>query len=545
MNAPLKMLVWKEWRSRVNTLLVCQSFILVGIAYAIAYETAHPFRAPVGLFFEVALFYGLLFPIFLAMRTALGETTERTLAFTKSLPVSAHIQSWVRLLGGVVTLVAPMLVGALAFTVLLAFGWLEQVPARVMSDTYVELPHRASLDNWSAVGLLWMVVAVCVSSMTTYYLILCLIGTWLRAESHVGYVAAVLTFFWVASVEIQRLSRTGYASWLPWIEAWFPQSLVFVGSYQRDEGSYQDLMFAPRLVVPLLLRVVVQFCLAVGFVIRYGRKGAILSAKATRSEWRPISIPWRNRGGSFGNPWMAMIWLTLRQSVPLCLPGLLLAVMIAPFTAPVNFPRTGLLSLVELLPQSMWFVAMGWSVVVGAGVFANEVDARAGEFWRTRPIPFAQFFAVKFAVGLLVVILVLDGFTIATNWNSTYWGHYGEASWPYIACFPLLHATMYSLAVAWTCYWRRPVVGAMAAVFTFLGIEILLGWSSRSRTFEPIGIYNQLASVGATRMATDSWSDYIRHGYPLVAGAMVLLILISLAASGLFLRRHDPVCNSQ
>ena len=179
----------------------------------------------------------------------------------------------------------------------------------------------------------------------------------------------------------------------------------------------------------------------------------------------------------------------------------------------------------------MAFVALPWAVVVGAGIFASEIDWRIGEFWRTRPIATGQLFAVKFAAGLLAVLLVLDGSVIAATCFSRNWGRGNDSmSWAYIACFLPLHAALFALAVAWTCRLRQAVLGGMAAFATLILSELAFSWSADTRRFSPLQACDQILFHQI---------DFA-HGYPVVLAESVLTLVASIVIGWLALRRYDP-----
>ena len=108
--------------------------MLGGTIYVIAYEATRQFRAPVASFYTTASMFGVFMPVFLAMRTALGELTDRTKAFSDALPISAQQRGWIRLAGGAAVLIVPILLGALLLSLCLGAGWLEQATVRPPRD---------------------------------------------------------------------------------------------------------------------------------------------------------------------------------------------------------------------------------------------------------------------------------------------------------------------------------------------------------------------------------------------------------------------------
>jgi hypothetical protein len=190
----------------------------------------------------------------------------------------------------------------------------------------------------------------------------------------------------------------------------------------------------------------------------------------------------------------------------------------------------------------MWVIGLLWATVVGAGIFSAEIDPRIGESWRAWPVPFWRMFAIKFLVGVLVVLLVLDGTTIAASWNSPNWGGYYTMNWSYIACILPLHAVMFAVAVGWTCLFRRPVLGGIATFISFMLTNIVFEWFSALRHFDPIDVYNNLAHAA---QAAGGRTDLTAHHYPVVAAGMAMVLLASLLIGGLALRRYTPACESK
>jgi hypothetical protein len=535
------MLLWSEWRQRRTQFLVCLLWIIGGTVYSIVYELSRGFRTPVASFYVVSSLFALFAPIFLAMRTSLGEFTDRTRAFNDGLPISARRRGWIRLAGGAGVLVAPIALGVMLLSACLAIGWIEQVSQRPADflTTWARVPERTSLSNTSAVAMACRVSAIVACSACSLYVLLSWIGTAFRTESYAGFAGAVFAAVWFLTSGLRPiLEEAGLPGLAIWIGAIAPQSMIINYGYGADNGSYGDLSISSSVFVPLLVNLLFQCGIAVLFVRRYGRKlrgraAGILDRKAPQV-WRRWSFPLPTRT-------LALTWLTLRQSVPMCLPGLLLACIMAPFQLDAtNFDRTLPLArrLTDVLPSSMWVVGLLWAVVVGAGVFAAEMDSRMGEFWRTWPTSAWRLFAVKFVIGLIAVLLVLDGTTIAATWRSPQWGNYYSMNWPYIACIVPLHATMFAVAVAWACVLRRAVLGGMAAIVTFAIVMAALDWSSTSRGFSPIEVYNRLNNRGP--LETHGPLDFTAHGYPIVATAMGLAILASLIIGWQALRRYRP-----
>lgn len=552
MSSQLRMLLWKEWRERRVQFVACLLAMVAGTAYSVAFQSSRGISASVEIFHGIALVFGLFTSIFVAMRTSLGEMTDRTRSFTSALPISAQRQGWIRLAGGLAALVVPILLGAVVVSVCLAQGWIEQWPSSLPEGAIsVSMSELGSLSALSAVALLWRVTAVVLSSVTSLYVLLSFLGTALRTEAHAGFLGAAVAILWfLGSILIQALHDSAPPEVVAWVNAIAPWGMLVSCGLGSERGLYGELWVSVRMLGPLVVQAILQLAIAAWFVRRYSRRLPGRAAGAARN-----ALPRLRRLWSFTLPnrSVALAWLTLRQSVPMCLPGLMIACLMAIFQAIDNSnQRDGLLQwFAHGLPTSTAVAGLLWSVVVGAGIFSAEIDWRVGEFWRTRPIQFSRLFATKFFVGLLAVLLVLDVTTIVFSWAfSTEWAFPASGSreslnwmsvkslnWPYIACIVPFHAVMFAVAVAWTCVLRRPVLGGMAAAVSFWLMEIAIQWWDAAGRFEPFSVYHRLAYASTI---SGGRIDFTASGYPAVALAMEIAFLASLAVAGLALHRYDP-----
>lgn len=491
MSPTLRSQVWKEWHERKWMFALASAWVLCGAVYAIVYELARGYHAPVASFFSACLLYGLFVPIFLAMRTSLGEVTQGTLAFTASLPVSLRQTAAVRMAAAVVTLIAPMFFGAVVMTVAVGTGFVEQMPQRP-HDNYVPLPQRTPLSALAATGLLWRVTAVAAAQACTLLLVLAIIGARRKSETVVGLIGAPLAMMWVMAPGL-RFGDRATSAWANWPGALLPQSLVINYGYGDEAGSYTDLDIAPWVWGPLAANLLVLVLLSLWFSRRYGSRRFTMEASTRRRwhwprllAWLPNPIPGRLA---------ALVWVDLRQAVPLAAAGLVLAVVMT--LAEILLEQGGLhgglmLSVAGRLPGSTWIIATLWAAVVAAGVFGLELQPRLEDFWRSRPISPTTWFWTKYVVGLLAVLIVLDGVTIAVSWGSPYADSNNRMSVAYVACMPLLHATIYSLTVLAVGLLRRPAIAAMAAVFAYFLATMVLDSFPGLRDLEPIQVYNYL-----------------------------------------------------
>ena len=539
MSPQIRALLWKEWHERRTQFLICMLWMVGGTIYYIAYEWSREFRTPVASFENTAMFFGLFMSLFIAMRTSLGETTDGTRSFSDSLPISPRRRGWIRLIGGAGVLVVPILTGAVLLSLCLGCGLIHQtLPRPPDGPGYLELPKRPCLNIISALGLTWQVTIIAIWATTALYILLSFIGTLLRKEAHAGFFGTIVLFLWFLGtafgVELKEVAKMPAGQAI--VGAVVPSAMIVDYGYSDVRGDYGDLLVSSATVWPLLVNTVLQLALANWFVRRYNGRLSGRTAediqKAPRTTWRPWSLPLPTQS-------VAITWLTLRQSLPMCIPGLALACLMTFFEMGNGVGQQHgefLRDYTDSMPSSTWIIGILWAVVVGAGVFSAEIDSRIGEFWRTWPVPFRRLFGIKFFVGLLAVLLVLDGTTIAVSWTSPNWGGYHCMNWPYVACIVPLHATMFAIAVAWACVLRRPFLGGMAAIGSFMVISLLLESWETTRDFDPINVYNHLASETPTGPAP---IDFTAHGYPVTATAMGVILLASIIIAGLALQRYE------
>ncbi len=309
-----------------------------------------------------------------------------------------------------------------------------------------------------------------------------------------------------------------------------PQSLAIQWGYGDETGGYTDQQLAQYRWASLGLAIPVLALIGRLFVGRYGALAP--TAKKTRRRQLRFLLPavWSAVPLRFANRWVAMIWLELRQSVPLAAMGLLFALLMAIASVLIE-PRyhSYSTSVLSEMPSSMFIVGMLWAVVVGANLYSAELSPGLGSFWRSLPISTGAWFWSKFVVGLLAVLAVLDGVTIVASWNAPRDSMTTGMSWAYVGCFPLIHALMYALAVLGTCWLRRPVVGGVLAILGFAVLNLAITAFPATYSLEPIYVFNLVLSA-----EREGDVDFTRHGYPLVYGSLAVLTLaVALLASRL------------
>jgi hypothetical protein len=144
---------------------------------------------------------------------------------------------------------------------------------------------------------------------------------------------------------------------------------------------------------------------------------------------------------------------------------------------------------------------------------------------------------MKFAVGLLAVVLVLDGIPAVLSRvpaERAYVSGPNRMSWAYLACMPLLHGMLYSLAVFVVCRLRRPVVAVVLAFAPFLLIAIVAEQFPAIFSYNPLAVFDQLEL---------NHPDLTGHHYPVVYGCVAAITLLAALASSRAVRRWSQVAN--
>ncbi len=99
-------------------------------------------------------------------------------------------------------------------------------------------------------------------------------------------------------------------------------------------------------------------------------------------------------------------------------------------------------------------------------------------------------------------------------------------SYAYVACFPMIHALMYSLAVLGTCTFRRPLIGGISAILCYAIATMAITSFPGTMQLEPVEIYNRLLSAERA-----GGIDFRQHGYPVVYGVLAVSAIVCSVAS--------------
>ena len=527
MSLQFRSLLMKEWAERQSIFRIALVFTLGILAYCVAYEVEYRTRTLIASYYSTCVGLVCLGPVLLAMSTATGEYTRKTIKFSASLPVSLNRVAWARLIGAWGCLIVPIIAGAVVVTMLLATGLADQAGLR--SDD-VRLPDRPNLSRVAAIRFLWTTTAIAVTYALHLSTLLSLLGTRCRKEGSVGLLGAVIVLFESILTEVPRsLGQAGHDFLANWLGGLLPGSLAINWGYGDLDGStYTDLEIAPLIFGPLLLSLLITAALAVCFTRLYGcRMETAVQSARPRRRWLPrMALP--SVAARVGIRWpgrlAALVWLNARQSVPLGLAGLLVAVVIT--LIGVNDPQQGGIVVTRLashLPSTTWFVGCLWATVVAVGIFSAELKPQLEHFWRSRPLSPGAWFWMKYGIGLVAVIGALDLIPalFAGSPSVDTFGHDETVSIAaYLACMPLLHAQIYAVAVAAICQSRRMIPSAIIALMIFFIIDAVMksipGYNGLS-TLDVFNTLNQSVKAGERL-------DLTSAGYPLVYGIVAAVI---------------------
>lgn len=521
----MKSLMWKQWRENRLYLAIFIAWMLLAVCYTVGYELGYRFRAAVGSFSGMAMLYSTCAAMFLAMRTAQGEQADGSIAFSASLPVSLRRIAAVRIGAAVVTLAIPILLAAFMLALALASGLIEQATPRGI-PYQMRLPQRETAAVATSLEQLGSVAMIASFGGIQLLLILSLCGCWLRSQAQVGFWGAVLALgIMVAEGLLWHGGRPPISQLI--YGALLPQSLVVHSGYEAEVGGYTDHELVQYRWVSLALASIQLLAIGYFFTTQYGR----LRQPA------PTNIPgrfrfllpaiWSNLPIHLPGRLVAMIWLELRQSLPLAICGLLFAVLLTIAGELMQPARESSFSTSEFvrmnLPHTVFYVGMLWAVVVGAGIYSADLSENLGAFWRSRPISQVMWFWCKFFVGLVVVLAVLDGCTILVAWNAPRETPHDGISWAYVACFPILHAWMYALAVLWTCWLRKPVIGGFLAVLSYTLLSVAMTTFPATNWLEPINVYYSMFID--ERGLTDLQENIAPNAYPIIFGTLTASVV--------------------
>lgn len=482
MSPQLKSLIWLEWQQRRWQLLLCLSAALALLLTTILTDNKGLTIAG-EIFLTSAIIPTVFLPAFVAVRTTHGEVSDNTLAFSEALPVSSPARSVVRLLGGAAVLWLTIAIVAIVTSLVLACGW--HGDRLQLSGMSFRTGSSFRISTWQeAMPQIWRTAILCCFAAGTLYLVVCAVGSRRRSEVSVAAWGVVMTFLWLISIGPSTFEL--HSSWQSVLESVrnITSPLSMCELFARNPQIH--VLSTSTLVT---LNLLFQSLLAAYFVRSYTHR--YVNCEAKNSQLSERTVRWQMRW-RFSTPLTALVWLTLRQTLPICFAGAATAWLLVIGS---NTARSG--------PGQMWQISRDvtdativigflWATMVGSMIFAPETDRRISEFWRAAPISVRTMFVVKFAVGLLTVLLVLDSSALAARmlWSGP--AMLSVDSQPvidettkYLRSVIPLHAMTFTIAIAATCWLRRPMLAGMFTLAVLFYFSVALSAFEMTRPYVP------------------------------------------------------------
>ena len=419
---------------------------------------------------------------FIALAVAAGERTAGSLDFLRSLPTPLWKWAAVRLVAGALAILLP-----LALLMLL--------------QLIVSLVHAKGFD----------------------------LGAWAQSGAITG-LPCLSVYFWTVAAGVNRSSelRAGLAAiclFVAWLAlAIYASLLDFVPSLSRV--CYLVVVFSPLGVVHLPDPTVpskvtyynewevylAQFLALAGttwwILHRYGRLSA--SDDRSRAATSAATLAPAALRPARRSPVGALIWKEYRESLPICLAGLaIIVVLLLPSVLdwlgtdvkPAGL-KPGAPRAARGFPHAtpvIFILGTVLALVLGVGGHAANLEPRVWQFWRSRPIAPTGWFWIKYFTGAGVLLTAFDGTATVIDLLA------GGPSWliqdPYWWWGPLQHLLAYSAAVWLVCQIRQPIYAGILAMAVVIAVMIM-GDYPVDRPYLPWISFHQVAN--SARLLTAS-----------------------------------------
>lgn len=461
-------LFWKEFHEHKWKVLSLTTIVLSVILVEIM-------QADVEAGLILAVYgYMLAAPIYIAMGVTSGEQGSRSIAFVRALPNPTWHAGFARVVVGWLVLVTPLIAALLVCELNLALnpdsakqyeGMLASQGAKsaqsvVLTIIGVSVGMATNLYAWilfttmnqkselraGLIGLLTVVALFSVGTFATHH-----VNVNAHADPQTNHNAAKLDFSWL----------TMAAGPLLWIQLTESRLQVWMAAIWLPSLAIQVLTF-------MLLLTCAASC--------YGGRTLIglRGWTGTRDVDQPANLTLRP---PLASPQKALLWMQLRESVPIAMCGLALMLMLAGLE--------GQASRLRLIQDIGTFVGCILAVIIAVGAFVPQLESKLHTFWRSRPISPRQWFWMKYAAGALVIVVCFDlPLAFLQSITTTELGQINPylAHFSYIshAGFPiLLHLFIYSFVVLASCGVRHPIysgiIGIAAVLFILLPPETFNG----------------------------------------------------------------------
>ena len=428
-------LFWKEWHEQKWKLLALTA-IALSLCVALLFQDLGNVAFSL---ISTTYAYAVLAPILMGMGVCSGEHASGVIQFVRAQPISIRRMATVRWIAGACVLLIPLLCVTAICWIVMCFE--DQVGAQsVRTDAAFTL-----IPGWGETFTLFFLTVAGMAACLNLYSWIVAVAVNQRTEFRaglIGLLVTVLMFF---------VGIGGMSAW----ENHRPNISVFclMSSPMVSLGIVDFIRHSlPWLAV---LAVIWQMLLTIGLmqvmVFRYGREERWLSGdffkrtKSSATEAYQLGKPQPSQ-------WRALLWLQMRQSMPVCMVGLCLVPTIVLMTGGYAAD-----SFDSMYPTIGCVLAL----LIGVGSFVTELQPGLHAFWRSRPISPTSWFWFKFIGGAIALIGLFDVPCMLLTWS----GIVRTSSPGFAAAFPmLLHILFYSVAVFMACSVRHSSYSTVLAV---------------------------------------------------------------------------------
>jgi hypothetical protein len=440
-------LFWKEWHEQKWKLLALTA-IAVSVCVALLFQDLGNVAFAL-IFTNFA--YAMLAPILMGMGVCAGEHASGVIQFVRAQPISMRRVATVRWIAGSCVLLIPLIaVSVICWTV----GCFEdQVgPQSVRTGAFFQVD-----SIWRESSAVYFVFLAGMAACLNLYAWVVAVAVNQRTEFRAGLIGLLVT------VALIFAGIGGLSAWdnhLPDISVLGVVSVIssplfWLGIVDFIRHSQQGLV-----VVAVVWQLLLTICLMQVMVFRYGREERWLSEdffKRTKTVDRVAC----QLGKPRSSQWRALLWLQIRQSVPVCVVGLCLVpaiILMSGDNAPDSFD--------SMYPTIGCVLAL----LIGVGTFVSELQSGLHTFWRSRPISSSSWFWFKFIGGAIALIGLFDVPCMLLAWS----GIVRTSSPGFAAIFPmLLHLLCYSIAVFFACTVRHSTYATVFAVGVIMSVILI------------------------------------------------------------------------
>lgn len=441
--------------------------------------------------------YILAAPIYITMGVSSAEQANRSISFVKAIPNSIWQAGVARVIVGWLVLMAPLVSACAVCQLHLLFS---------PEATKQYSGMRQSMQLESAHNAVWFMTAIIVVMASNLYAWLLLTTLNQKSELRSGLIGlvTVVALFLSGILSVNRWQFNGHApefnfAWLVMSISPMASPVCVTPSLHKNPGPLWPILVVQLLTIGALLVTAAR---------RYGGRTLFRLPElggGRNPDHRanlPLSQP-------FTSPHKALLWMQLRESIPIALCGFVLVLLLAGLQQEGR--RFGVIHDFGTL------IGCVLALILAVGSYVPHLEPKLHTFWRSRPIPPSQWFWMKYIGGAAVIVLCYDMPLFVLQiilFSDVHPDLAQQLSFPSTLGFPiLLHLFIYSVVVLAACSIRHPiysgVLGVAAILLILLPPATIVGFP---RT---LSFIEQWLSVNR-----DSWG-HLLHGTLLLSPFIV------------------------